>query len=541
MSIVRCKNYISVFVKRRLRQRLRDYGVLRRGQNLSLIRDLKGDLALAKIDEMGTEPKDRINGVYCGESELAVRQFLLQRLATAKFERAIVAQLVRGKSVLYPLPGAWRKVLRSHGICISLPGSVFCWAGFVIVGFTSAICFILVVLLRGLVNIAFSSKNPRGPYVYFADLTPKNIPRGTPGGQSYDIISWYSRWSGRSETAVSYIHSAESRGEVMLAGACVEGRTGPVAAIRTGSELVKFIAWAFASILVSGCELLRGRWWRALLLKESALAFLVKSKSRDELAREYLFPFSGSIFRRLWTYEAERKGSAITAYFYTTYEQPQVKGRNVEQIFEFSACSWPRYLVWNECQATTLKRVLTRDAVIEIVGPICFQDSGDVLPRISSRSVAVFDIQKHRSVFYQNFSTMGDYFNQCPDLNRRFLADVYSVLLKYQCNMVFKKKREIGRRSVKGYVYQIHRLTAESNFVSVDPDISPFRVVKECRAVISMPFTSTAMLFPPSEKPSVYYDPIGWIDKDDPAAHGLPVLSGIDELDEWIRICSSDW
>jgi len=50
-----------------------------------------------------------------------------------------------------------------------------------------------------------------------------------------------------------------------------------------------------------------------------------------------------------------------------------------------------------------------------------------------------------------------------------------------------------------------------------------------------MPFTSTALMAKLEGKPSVYYDPSGLIQKDDRAAHGVPVLSNIDELQEWVK------
>ena len=36
-------------------------------------------------------------------------------------------------------------------------------------------------------------------------------------------------------------------------------------------------------------------------------------------------------------------------------------------------------------------------------------------------------------------------------------------------------------------------------------------------------------------KPSVYYDPFGVILKDDRGSHDIQIITGIDELNEWIR------
>ncbi|MFO0451586.1 MAG: hypothetical protein ACK52I_23495, partial [Pseudomonadota bacterium] len=66
----------------------------------------------------------------------------------------------------------------------------------------------------------------------------------------------------------------------------------------------------------------------------------------------------------------------------------------------------------------------------------------------------------------------------------------------------------------------------------VSPGISATRVVRQCQAVISAPFTSTALLAP--DVPSAFYDPTGWMQKNDRAAHGITVITGPDELRAWL-------
>jgi polysaccharide biosynthesis PFTS motif protein len=81
----------------------------------------------------------------------------------------------------------------------------------------------------------------------------------------------------------------------------------------------------------------------------------------------------------------------------------------------------------------------------------------------------------------------------------------------------------------------LERLLAEnSHVVPVAPDISAIRVIESSIAVISMPFTSTALIAKEMGKPSAYYDPCGILQRDDRAAHGIPILSGVKELEAWL-------
>jgi polysaccharide biosynthesis PFTS motif protein len=100
--------------------------------------------------------------------------------------------------------------------------------------------------------------------------------------------------------------------------------------------------------------------------------------------------------------------------------------------------------------------------------------------------------------------------------------------------MVHKRKRNIGKLIHPQYEALVSSLAESCGVVSIDPNISAIRVIESCSAVISMPFTSTALLGRDMGKPSVYYDPHGVVQKDDRAAHGIEILSGSGELRDWL-------
>jgi hypothetical protein len=78
-------------------------------------------------------------------------------------------------------------------------------------------------------------------------------------------------------------------------------------------------------------------------------------------------------------------------------------------------------------------------------------------------------------------------------------------------------------------------LSDSENVILVEPDISANRVIEACKAVISMPFTSTALIALELGKPTCYYDPFGLIQLDDSAAHGIEVVKGPSELASWLK------
>ena len=101
--------------------------------------------------------------------------------------------------------------------------------------------------------------------------------------------------------------------------------------------------------------------------------------------------------------------------------------------------------------------------------------------------------------------------------------------------MAFKRKLEIGiPGSSKQYKKLVQEMSQKSNVTIVPPEVSAMQLVGQCAAVISMPFTSTVLYWREQNIPSTYYDPTGWIQCDDRAAHGIRVLIGIEELRDWI-------
>jgi polysaccharide biosynthesis PFTS motif protein len=100
--------------------------------------------------------------------------------------------------------------------------------------------------------------------------------------------------------------------------------------------------------------------------------------------------------------------------------------------------------------------------------------------------------------------------------------------------MIHKMKRT-NPLSHESYNKNIKKLKDKDNYSAIEPDLDAVQLTQKTEATISMPFTSTAIIAKLNGKPSVYYDPSGLIQKDDRAAHGIPVLSNIDELEEWVK------
>jgi len=148
-------------------------------------------------------------------------------------------------------------------------------------------------------------------------------------------------------------------------------------------------------------------------------------------------------------------------------------------------------------------------------------------------SVAVFDVQPVRDSYYRTFVPQETF--HVPEVATRFLQDIHAAIAACAATMVFKRKRNIGSRAHPGYRHYLKSMDALTNLVIIDPEISAIRLIESCAVTISMPFTSTALIARDAGKPSCYYDPSGIVQVDDRAAHGIPIIHGRLQLEQWLR------
>jgi len=468
------------------------------------------------------------NGVK--SSEIIIRQYLLNRFCGLELNKALLYSLGKEDAkVIYPLPQVWRKILNSHEFKISNFRCALLWQLYVFWYFGYGVMRILKISLQGFIKP--SSEN-YGQYVYFDSLTESNFPSSRKSGKN--IFSWYSQWSEKKEDIQIFRHSVKNLdSQPAFNEVKIEFQESPIPSLVGAALRLKYLRWGLQASLIAFLDMFRGRWWHAILLNQAAMMSQVVHIKSNLLAREYLFHNSGWIYRPLWTYEAESRGSAISFYFYSTNCENFLKVNEKASVYYgFRAMSWPKYLVWDVRQAKFIEEVIGVQSNISIVGEIWFLNGHQLNSSIPQNSVAVFDVQPVRDSFYSTLGLDREYIT--PNIAIAFLSDVADTINSNNKTFVFKIKREIGKLAHPKYRFYLQKLAASNNFIRIDSKVSAVDIIAKSSAVISMPFTSTALLGRAAGKPSIYYDPAGLIQKNDPAAHGIPIISGRKELHAWL-------
>lgn len=474
-----------------------------------------------------------VMGRGAASGEIVVRQYLLIRVGGINLNHALLLALGKDKGrVAFPLPKEWRNILAQHGFEIAHFRSALLWQFYVCALLLYGVAKISQIAIAGIGSRKCAEANPKS-YAYFVALGPGNLPPKTNNSQSHDVVSWYLQWPGRKPDIEAVYHSVANSSPSTVDGITVLPQCGPLPTLTGWVATSKYVVWGLFAALIATLDCLRGRWWHALLLNQAALAAQARNLPAASLAREYLFHNSGWIYRPLWTYEAERRGAAITFYFYSTNCEAFKKPDGYPPIFfGYEAMNWPRYLVWDEYQADFVWQAVGREAHIDIVGPIWFQSSALEMPQLDRPGIAIFDITPRRWSAYCILGLDNEFYT--PAVANPFLEHISDAARKYGLLMLWKRKRNIGRVAHPHYRRLADRLAEQSHVVLIEPDISAIRVIESSVAVVSMPFTSTALIAREMGKPSIYYDPSGLLQRDDRAAHGIPILSGEDELETWL-------
>jgi polysaccharide biosynthesis PFTS motif protein len=496
----------------------RGYKQIRSEGRLDLLLQLKDVLTKTKLDDIGS-----LKRVICDDDfdiELSVRQYLSTRMLGLSFNKSILYSLGSGRPLSHPLPKKWRVVLTENGISVNNFGCALLWHmhGFLSWGRG---------FLKGLLSIySLLKKQPHlGKYAYFDLLSSNNFSTDI---NRHNIVNWYLQWKNRNTEINSICHSVDG---------ILNFKLDDIDIIQTDVlpklkkfQLLQYVGF-FPYAVIYSFVWMFFRPSCGFLMEEMLKLKIVDLANDDDLARDYLFNSSSAFFRPLWTYLAEAKGSRILLYYYSTNDAVFKTKDGYPLQDSWHLMSWSHHLVWNESQADFIKGLCQNSMVTEEVGPIWFSSSGEKI-EARSNSIAVFDVTPFKYDFYILLGLTNEYY--VYNTSSKFLSDIYHVLSNQNISMLHKMKRK-SKFSDDMYLRKISQLSEKVNYTSIDPGLDALNIIQQTKACISMPFTSTALIAKHEGKPSVYYDPSGMICKDDRAAHGIPVLNNIDELQQWIE------
>lgn len=505
--------------------RLRGAGVLiKQGDPFCLVRTLSEVEMVDPIEprqvpgflRLGLDPKTIVAAVV---AELLAR-------APASLSR-MMAALGSGSDCVVPMPMAWRARFAACGVRFRSDASRAELR-------RDARRVVLRAALHAATLTLRSRSTVQGPEAaVFVAVPPAAHGRGP--SAEYTLVGWLRRRRIAGPIQDIYLHIAGKPARRIAPGVY---RT-PHALPRLPSRFRRFVFLVRAGLLVLRIAALTfGR--RPILgyvAAQAVQALYVRMLPRGAVASTYLFNNSGWFIRPLWSHVAERHGARQALYYYSTNGEPFLygKGRSIGRLYGIATMRWPNVLVWDRDQREYLQS-LNPGLHVEEVGPVDFTDSGEAVPHLGDGPVvAVFDVTPMRPTLHTDLGYAEPaYYSE--ELVTAFLAHVVTAATEHGFRVAWKGKRAVDKRFVSTRFVRARERALGSETIRVPPGISARRLIENIDAVVSIPFTSTAIVAARAGKPSIYYDASGNIDHQ--RTHGIPLLQSRSSLDGFFSSCA---
>lgn len=517
--------------KKKLKAVLRGFRVLKATNRLGLWEDLRSKF-LESNPLSGTVYSKYFFGDAHSNGNYAIHQFCIDRILRLWLGKQILIHAKYPKfKIIWPLPTLWINLLNRENIPVNFILSSILWVMFIIALYSYNLIKIFKILLK--VNPFFNSDSGYrlNKFYYFDKIFPQNIPKYK-NCKNYDLLTWFINSNIRNESISHITHNVEGR-NISIDGVSIEYDLLPYEMKLSFKNFLKLLGWLIYSITYSLIDLLRMRWCHPVMLFEATKLKIVGLTDSSNIAVEYFFHWSSGVYRPLWTYSAQKKGAEITLYFYSTIESPALLNRRNTFKSQYWLMNWPKYLCWNDRQRKIIEENVA-NAKFDIVGPIWFSDNPSSCDESLNNYAAVFCVENFRKPFYIGISSLTDYFEYNPSLPVLFLKDIHHCCENLEIILAHKRKRNDERRELKRYKKIISDLNASPYYHNVSVENSTIRVIEKARFVICFPFTSVAVQAQYMGKKVAYYDPVCWLDKNDPASNGVPILQGKNELHSWM-------
>jgi polysaccharide biosynthesis PFTS motif protein len=521
--------------RRQIRMMMRGYRYLKREGRLHIIEDTVQHLRSFKL-QIPTESLPKfLWGQALRSAELIVRQRLSSRNSVLVRALLIASSTPLGK-VVASFPHSWLVEIQCSGFKVDYFRSSVLWNLFLVKCICDAV-FKGIIVINESLFVAESRSAYADPYIYFFDLTASNIPSGSDTTESDCIVSWYAHWPHRRRAIHNLRHSVTYSRTQQIGSYCLQYQSTPIPPLASHKKKIVFTFIFIASLFCQAVSFFTGRWWNLLLYQEFIISLQLRLQSTG-IAAEYWF-HNSLLYPPLWVYELPAMGSKCIYYFYSTNIEPFVfrDDETLPLISPYTIMNWPEYVVWDECQYSFTKRCHVDASNISVVGPIPFshdaRPSSSCLTPVSSGAIAVFDVQPFRDSKYQGYGFASEFY--IPDHAIQFFRDILSCASELNITLLIKRKRDIGHDAHPKYRRFLSSLSSLDNIVFVDPGVSASSLVRYSIGSVSMPYTSTAVVFREAGIQSVYYMPMIERRLSSYPSHGIPLIRDVGGLRLWMN------
>lgn len=461
--------------------------------------------------------------------DIVISQYTFQKSRVKRIYLDMLLYTLKKKKIFQPLCLDYVKILRKNNYEVSSLSYSILWPIFCILYWCYGNYLYFSIIIKSFFNLFKKIKQPDH---YFFSITEDNLPiekKSKNKRESYDLISWFNLYYKKNLGKTKIIgHDNTVLKNREIENAEIIFSNEPWFYINSFIKIILFLLIGAFFSIVSLVLIFFSKTTPSFLLPEILKTISVIFSDKTKISKKYMFHYSETFYRPLWTYLLNKKN--IICYFYSSYDAPtNKKTKEIGHYYEFGNLTWPTVLVWDEIQRKKLSKYLRKDIVeteVIEVGPIWFTDTKYTFKN-DNKKILIFDTTIHRISVHYGFYDTAEYTDEIDNFNCLFLNDIFNTFKSSQYEIFLKRKRP--NWYIKTNYRNLVKKLADEGLKIIDEPVSAHYLIKNSEIVFSTPFTS-ANLMTNNYKNNFYYDPINEILKNDIASRGLPIISGLDEL-----------
>lgn len=465
--------------------------------------------------------------------EIILRQYLIKFLIRKLYFNYLM-KIGGKKNVTYTVPSDWlNEDIYKQGAKLKIINKINFYIFALNRVFKSFLLFSSILKNNITNKKAFNELNKKT--AYFFDLREGCFPDRL--SQNTDnIVSWYVKWDKKLKNLKIISSNLEPNIINETNGLEFSKNGDPKDFICSNFNLIKFIFFYIIDLLLSLIYLFIGNLGNAIMLPELVLSRSVSLLGSNNIAGHYLFRYTFSIYRPLWTYIAEQKGSRISLYLFSLNADIKSPFGESDSSHAYFPSTWPEYMVWSKLLKAVIKTHSINNPKIYVENYIPFKRLQYNKIQLHKRSFVVFDNepQQLKNIIKEHgFNTYYEYIYYNKLMNIKFFNDILEAAEENGFIVYHKRKRVLPEQNIF-YKNFINTLEKKEVFYSIDPNYDPVDLIINSSATISVPFTSVSYIAKLYKKPSIYYDPMNYILKSDRNNNGVTLISGKNNLKKWV-------
>ncbi len=275
----------------------------------------------------------------------------------------------------------------------------------------------------------------------------------------------------------------------------------------------------------------------ALSMQDQVFSRAICTKSNLNGMSIFFTESSGGI-RPYWTYGLEQQGIEVGLVNFSNSGIPSLSSSSEEYDASIILQNWTNIYCCTYRQFEQISKYSfpNREVKLKSIGVPWYRDELTSLIPTTKKYIAVFDFETHKNHF--GITTMNELGYGHASMNEKFLLPIIETAHKLGFIVVHKPKRKRVANKNDPASKLIEKLGHYGNYLRLDPQVSPVRVILDASCVVSMPPTTTALIARELDIPSVYYDYSGQILPGDCSLENVDLVSSQFELEKWLQINS---